>query len=249
MCAIPGSRHGPPPTSSWPQSPFSVASGTASSHLAHQLVAQPGQLRGAVRTVGDPRAGRPPRGPTTAGTLSVPDRTSRLLAAARAAAACTPRRGAAAAHPGRRGRRACARSGSVRPAPQAAKSTGSTPTACTASVCSGTSNSWRDLAQRLDVVDRADLVVRPHHADQRGPAGAGGGARRAASPGGPGRPGRPAAAPARRPSWVTNHSAASSTAWCSMADTSSRVRRGVVAPASPVDALHREVVALGAAGG
>ena len=59
----------------------------------------------------------------------------------RAAAGCTRRRGAAAARRRRPGRRACGRSWSARRRRTAAKSTGSAPTACTASVWNGTPNS------------------------------------------------------------------------------------------------------------
>ena len=51
--------------------------------------------------------------------------------------------------------------------PLAAKSTGTCPTACTASVCNGTPCRARDRGQLGDRLDRADLVVGPHHADHR----------------------------------------------------------------------------------
>ncbi len=74
--------------------------------------------------------------------------------------------------------------------PLAAKSTGSWPTACTASVCSGTPCRVRDLGQLGDRLDRADLVVGPHDADQRDVVAERGRQRRR---GAPGRRRRPAA--------------------------------------------------------
>ena len=106
--------------------------------------------------------------------------------------------------------------------------------------------------ERDDLLDRlqgADLVVGPHHRDQRRPT--------------PGRARQPRAARRRRAARLsstgsssTSASSASrsqcsgsSTAWCSTAVARMRVRRGSSAQPRPVDALDREVVGLGAAGG
>ena len=51
--------------------------------------------------------------------------------------------------------------------PDAAKSTSSWPTACTASACSGTPNSRATADEFGDRHDRADLVVGPHHGGER----------------------------------------------------------------------------------
>ena len=100
----------------------------------------------------------------------------------------------------------------------------------------------------VERLQRADLVVRPHHGDQR-----------AWSP--CARAPRAARRPRRTPSASTGSStssapacsaiqnAGSSTAWCSTADTRRRRRRGSCVASGPEQALDREVVRLGAARG
>ena len=134
-CALPGSRDGPPSTSDWPGSPLSIASGTISATSATSS-----SRSSATRAASAARASTAARtaaaSATMAGTSSVPDRTSR---------SCPP--------PCSTGVHATSRPSSSTPAPNgppslcpvrvsadardAAKSTGSAPTACTASVWNG----------------------------------------------------------------------------------------------------------------
>ena len=102
-----------------------------------------------------------------------------------------------------------------------------------------------DLGERLQ---RADLVVGPHHAHQRDALGsrsmAGRNCRASAL-----RTCVTGSSSTSAPSWSASHCSGSSTAWCSMAaDQHAGPPRVRVAP-GPVDALEREVVGLGAAGG
>ena len=134
--------------------------------------------------------------------------------------------------------------------PLAAKSTGTAPTACTASVCTGMPWAGGDRDDLLDRLERADLVVGPHHRDQRRP-----------TPGSRSTAARKAST-SRRPRAVDrqqldlgaapprpSQSSASSTAWCSIDEARIRTRARVGVAARPEEALEREVVGLGAAGG
>ena len=133
--------------------------------------------------------------------------------------------------------------------PSAAKSTGTWPTAWTASVCTGMPCARGDRDDLVDRLERADLVVGEHHRDQRDRL-------RVALDGGPQRVdvepgplvdgqqlhlGALVLRPASR--------SGSSTAWCSIArrEDAGAARIGVAT--GPVDALDREVVGLGAARG
>ena len=104
----------------------------------------------------------------------------------------------------------------------------------------------RDRGQLGDRLHRADLVVGPHRGDQRDVVAERGGQRRRATAGPSSSTGsQVTSAPSCRPSQST----ASSTAWCSTALATTRLRPRVGAPAGPEDALDREVVGLGAAAG
>ena len=113
--------------------------------------------------------------------------------------------------------------------PDAAKSTGRMPTACTASVCSGTPYSWAMAASsRIGLTVPTSLFahITETSATRSGSLGERGAQRlRADAADLVDR----RAAPTSAPSCSASHSAESSTAWCSMADTSTRVRRGSAA--------------------
>ena len=133
--------------------------------------------------------------------------------------------------------------------PAAATSTGSAPTACTASVWNGTPYPAATAASSRDRLHGADLVVRPHHGDQRGRCP---------------RPSASAAAQRLRvhPAEPVHRQPAHLGALVPLQPLH-RVQHGVVldragqhpaaarvgGPAGPEDALDREVVALGAAAG
>ena len=246
--ALPGSRDGPPSMTPVPGSPFSTASGhaRAGSCRRGRRAARPSRAArcGACATASSTAwpGRRPP------GVSSVPERTSRSwpppcssgvhrhLAASSSAPApygppslCPVRVSAST--------------------PDAAKSTGRMPDRLHGVGVQRHPVPVRDGGQLADRVDRADLVVGPHHrhhGDGRRVVGDRGVQRSRAAPA---RRGPPRARSTCAPSCSASHRAESSTAWCSIAETSTRLRRGVGGPARPVEALDGEVVALGAAGG
>ena len=166
-CALPGSR----PAGSG--SPFRTASGTTSSTAAHQGVAQraPPAPSSARRSAGDAVTAAAAARPAIAGVSSVPERTSRSWPPPWATGTgVTPRPSEERADTDRPAE-LVARTASARRRREAAKSTGRCPTACTASVWKGRPCSRGQGGQRGDRLDGADLVVGPHHADERDRAG------------------------------------------------------------------------------
>ena len=161
-CALPGSRS--------TGSPLSTASGTACAYPLDQVVPQRGEPRGERLRCSDRELGPPRRSPAMAGASSVPDRTSRSWPPP-----CSTGTGVDAAAQQQRadadGPPILCPVTVIASTPEAAKSTGSWPTACTASVWNGTPYSCGDRGEFGDRLDGADLVVRPHHADQRDVAG------------------------------------------------------------------------------
>ena len=162
-CALPGSRDGPPSTIPAPGSPLSTASGTrrAPGAPARRAAAASRSPAGGLRRPRPPGARRPAR--RWPARPACPERTSRscpppcssgvqldVPAEQQRADAV----GAAELVPGQGQRRDPGR-GEV--APAAARPPA--PRRCAA----GRSYSCGDLGQLADRVDRADLVVRPHH--------------------------------------------------------------------------------------
>ena len=162
--------------------------------------------------------------PAAPGTSTVPERTSR---------SCPPPCSSGTQPTSRRSSNAPAPGGPpslwpvivIAARPDAAKSTPTPLTACTASLCSGTPNSRGDLGKLRDRLHRPDLVVRPHDADEgdrigiRGDGVAQRGRCDAARCSSTGR------VTTSAPSCSASQSAASSTAWCSTALTITRRRR------------------------
>ena len=224
--ALPGRREGPPSMTSVPWSPFSVASGTLARTLPTRSSRSPAissARRGASRTASSTAVARP----TTPGVSSVPDRTSR---------SCPP--------PCSSGVSATSRPSSSAPAPMgppslcpvsvsastpdAAKSTGRIPTACTASVCSGTPCSCATAASsRTGLTVPTSLLAHITDTSATEPGSSASAARRTS---GRTRPTRSTGSRSTRaPSCSASHRAASSTAWCSIAETSTRRRRSSAA--------------------
>ena len=106
-----------------------------------------------------------------------------------------------------------------------------------------------DRGELGDRLHRADLVVGPHDADERDRVRVVGERRAQRRRRRPGRSASTGSQVTSAPSCAASQSTASRTAWCSIGagDDPAAARVGVAA--GPVDALDREVVGLGAAGG
>ena len=161
--------------------------------------------------------------PTTAGVSSVPERTSR---------SCPPPCSNGATGRSRRTTRAPTPWGPpilcpetvIASTPEAAKSTGTAPTACTASVWTGMPCSLAAATTRSSGWSVPTSLLAHITETRPTPEGS---ARAASSAAGSS---RPAASTARcstaKPCRSSSHSSGSSTAWCSTAVVSNRVRRG-----------------------
>ena len=243
--ALPGSRCTPAGRAP----PWRCASGTTSMHPARpgrRAARRPGRRRSACSLTASSTAAAKP---AIAGVSIVPLRMSRSWPPPCSSGVTLDLAARRSARRRRTGRRACAPVRVSASTPLAAKSTGTAPTAWTASVCTGMPCSARDRDDLVDRLERADLVVGPHHGDQRDRRRGRARPPRAARRRRAGRRRRPAAARPRRPRASRSQSSGSSTAWCSTAVARIAGAARVGGAPGPVDALDREVVGLGAAGG
>ena len=216
-CALPGSRAAP-------VAPLSTTSSMLGQHAVDQPVAQ--RLHAA--RCWPPARRSPPRRPRP----SPPRRRHpvcrngrRVPARRRAAAARSRCRGAAAAHRHRSGRRTCARPRSSPTVRWRRSRPGSAPTAWTASLCIGTSNSAATAASSaIGMMVPTSLLA---HMTETS-ATSSWCLQRFSQRGGR-RPSRPRRSAARSPRRLRARRAsctASSTAWCSTAVVTMRRRRG-----------------------
>ncbi len=221
-CALPGSRPGPPATTASSGGPLSCTSGTRSTTPATSR-SRSAATRAARSTRDAVLAVVATARPTMAATSRVPERTSRSW----------PPPCSSGVHSA--SRRSTSTPAPIGPpslcpvmvsasTPLAATSTGTWPTACTASVCSGTPTAWataasaaRSLTAPISLLAHMTLATATSVPSPSASASASA----VTAP-----VGSTSSQVTSAPSCSTSHSTLSRTAWCSAGLTTTRVRRG-----------------------